>query len=230
MKSPRATKINPACGQRPWGEVLFRRRPRSRRSSNEVAPSAGGRRRGARSSIAVVANRRFWAGACESCSESSPVFACRAAPAFRREVASAVIGRSLPSFGLRILQSSSRFVESPASAVPLGTPTGGGRKAELSPRRVCSRPVNRNAVPRSQRGQNLASRGCARRRGWLRGVRPLGAVFRAECRCRSAREGWAFLQSSRRLRPAFSRPSGCRSALEGWNFLRRMASKTPSPP
>ena len=31
-----------ARGQRPWGEVLFRRRPRSRRSSNEVAPSAGG--------------------------------------------------------------------------------------------------------------------------------------------------------------------------------------------
>ncbi len=42
MKSPRATKINPACGQRPSGEVLFRSRPRSRRSSNEVAPSAGG--------------------------------------------------------------------------------------------------------------------------------------------------------------------------------------------
>ena len=42
MKSPRATKINPACGRRPSGEVLFRRRPRSRRSSNKVAPSAGG--------------------------------------------------------------------------------------------------------------------------------------------------------------------------------------------
>ena len=29
---------------------------------------------------------------------------------------------------------------------------------------------------RSQRGQNRASRGCARRRGWLRGVRPTVAV------------------------------------------------------
>ncbi len=57
------------------------------------------------------------------------------------------MGRSWPSLG----QSKLRFVESPASAVPLGTPTGvlhsfkgGGRKAELSPRRVCSRSVNRN--------------------------------------------------------------------------------------
>ncbi len=76
MKSPRATKINPACGQRPSGEVLFRSRPRSRRSSNEVAPSAGGGG-GARDR-----RSRF--------SSSSPV---------RRGVASAVIVRSRPSFG-----------------------------------------------------------------------------------------------------------------------------------
>ena len=38
----RLNKISLARGQRPWGEVLFRRRPRSRRSSNEVAPSAWG--------------------------------------------------------------------------------------------------------------------------------------------------------------------------------------------
>ena len=65
---------------------------------------------GARPTGAVCSNRRFWAEACESCSESSPVFACRAAPADasgsaseRSErcgsppgVASAVIGRSRP--------------------------------------------------------------------------------------------------------------------------------------
>ena len=98
MKSLRATKINPACGQRPWGEVLFRRRPRSRRSSNEVAPSAGGGG-GARD-----LRSRF--------SSSSPV---------RRGVASADIVRSLPSL---VGQSKLRFVESPSYAVPLGTPTG----------------------------------------------------------------------------------------------------------
>ncbi len=83
------------------GRDCFQRRPRSRRSSNEVAPSAGGGG-GARD-----LRSRF--------SSSSPV---------RRGVASAAIGRSWPSFGLRILPSRSRCFASPASAVPLGTPTG----------------------------------------------------------------------------------------------------------
>mgnify|MGYP001123394403 CR=1 FL=1 len=57
---------------------------------------------------------------------------------------------------------------------------------------------------RSQRGQNRACRGDARRRGWLRGVRPMVAIFGGtDCR----------------LRPAFSHPSGCRSALEDWSLL-----------
>ncbi len=55
-------------------------------------------------------------------------------------------------------------------------PQGGGRKAELSPRRVCSRSVNRNAAPRSQRGQNRACRGGARRR--LPGRATYGRGFR----------------------------------------------------
>ena len=80
--------------------VVFQRRPRSRRSSNEVAPSAGGGG-GARD-----LRSRF--------SSSSPV----------RRVVSAVIGRSRPSLGRRFFLSPLRCSASPALSVPLGTPTG----------------------------------------------------------------------------------------------------------
>ena len=122
--------------------------------------------------------------------EQTSAFACRAAPAFR--LASAVIGRSLPSFGLRILQSLSRFVESPASAVPLGTPTGvlhslkgGGRRAELSPSRFCSRLANRDMRLGASAGKTEPVE-----------VAPVAGGGSGACdlrsRCRSALEGWAF--------------------------------------
>ena len=82
------------------GRDCFQRRPRSRRSSNEVAPSAGGGG-GARDR-----RSRF--------SSSSPV----------RRVVSAVIGRSRPSLGRRFFLSPLRCSASPALSVPLGTPTG----------------------------------------------------------------------------------------------------------
>ena len=105
MKSLRATKINPACGQRPSGEVLFRSRPRSRRSSNEVAPSAGGGG-GARDR-----RSRF--------SSSSPVR--RGGDGGRRREISAEFR------GGKHLLSKLRFAELPAPSVPLGT-----RRLELA--------------------------------------------------------------------------------------------------
>ncbi len=152
MKSPRATKINPACSQRPSGEVLFQRRPRSRRSSNEVAPSAGGgggardlRSRFSSSSpvrrgIVSVGRPPLRGGIAQKGAElslrqsvgrktallrSARVAATSGGASYSTALValSAGVGPlELSSFGRR---KKLRFVESPALAVPLGTPTGG---------------------------------------------------------------------------------------------------------